>query len=214
MRRPWAAGARIERTPAAGPFRAGVAGFGISATIRELSISLHVPVSCDDAAIGTFSPRSVLVPSQRALGMEWLNGPLVWAIEEPLDFMYLFPRDCPRILIWATEQTNEADKVKWLGGYRAAAYVERERLPDLAAATLYRYDLPTDSFEGLHDAGMWVSRVAVEPLGCNTLFDLPSTFAPRGVDLRVVDSLLPLKRLWETTLHTSGIRLRNAREWT
>jgi cyclic pyranopterin phosphate synthase len=33
------------------------------------------------------------------------------------------------------------------------------------------------------------------------------------VDLRVVDSLLPLKPLWETTLHTSGIRLRNAREW-
>lgn len=53
----------------------------------------------DDAAIGTFTPRSVLVPSQRAPGMEWLNGPLVWAIEEPLDFMYLFPRDCPRILM-------------------------------------------------------------------------------------------------------------------
>jgi hypothetical protein len=123
------------------------------------------------------------------------------------------PRDCPRILIWATEQTNEADKVKWLGGYRAAAYVERERLSDLATATIHRYDLPTDSFEDLHDAGMWVSRVAVKPLGCDTLLDLPSAFAARGVDLRVVDSLAPLKPLWETTLHISGIRLRNAKGW-
>ncbi|MGV0876466.1 DUF6886 family protein [Martelella sp. FLE1502] len=167
----------------------------------------------DDAAIPLFKPRLVLVPSQRAPGMEWLNAPLVWAIEERVDFMYLFPRDCPRILIWATEQTSDADKLKWLGSYRAAAYVERERFADLSAAKLYRYDLPTDSFEDLHDAGMWVSRAAVEPLGCDTLFDLPSTFTSRGVDLRVVDSLLPLKALWETTLHASGIRLRNAKGW-
>ena len=85
----------------------------------------------NDSAIATFVLRSVLVPSKRAPGMEWLNGPLVWAIEERVDFMYLFPRDCPRILTWATEQTNNADKAKWLGGYRGAAYIERERLADL-----------------------------------------------------------------------------------
>lgn len=167
----------------------------------------------DDPAIASFMPRSVMVPSQRAPGMGWLNAPLVWAIEERVDFMYLFPRDCPRVLIWATEQTNDADRMEWLGEYRAAAYVERERLPDLANATIHRYDLPTDSFENLHDAGMWVSRVAVKPLGCDTLINLPSAFPSRGVDLRVVDSLLPLKPLWETTLHTSGIRLRNAKGW-
>lgn len=167
----------------------------------------------DDPAIARFVPRPVLVPSKRAPGLEWLNGPLVWAIEERVDFMYLFPRDCPRILIWATEQTIDADEAKWLGGYRAAAYIERERLTDLAAATIHRYDLPVGSFEDLHDAGVWVSRVAVEPLRCDFLSDLPSAFAARGVDLRVVDHLLPLKPLWETTLHVSGIRLRNAKGW-
>lgn len=60
---------------------------------------------------------------------------------------------------------------------------------------------------------MWVSRVVVKPLRCDALSDLPSIFVSRGVDLRVVDSLLPLKPLWETTLHASGIRLRNARGW-
>lgn len=167
----------------------------------------------DDPAIRTFIPRPVSVPTRRASGMDWLNGPLVWAIEERLDFMYLFPRDCPRILTWATGRTRMADRVKWLGDHRAVAYIECERLSDLATATLYRYDLPTESFEDLHDAGMWVSRGTVKPLRCDTLSDLPSTFAPRGVDLRVVDSLLPLKPLWETTLHTSGIRLRNATGW-
>lgn len=167
----------------------------------------------DDPAIARFEPRPVLVPAKRSPGLEWLNGPLVWAIEERVDFMYLFPRDCPRILIWATEQTTDADKAKWLGGYPAAAYIERERLADLAAATIHRYDLPIGSFEALHDAGMWVSRVAVEPLRCDLLSDLPSAFAARGIDLRVVDRLLPLKPLWETTLHVSGIRLRHAKGW-
>ncbi len=101
--------------------------------------------------------------------------------------------------------------MKWLGDYRAAAYVEHERFADLETAKIYCYNLPTASFENLYDAGMWVSRVAVKPLRCDALFDFPSTFAPRGVDLRVVDGLLPLKPLWETTLHVSGVRLRNAK---
>jgi hypothetical protein len=53
----------------------------------------------DDSAIATFEPRPMLVPSKHTAEIEWLNGPLVWAIDESVDFMYLFPRHCPRILI-------------------------------------------------------------------------------------------------------------------
>ncbi|MGO7421998.1 DUF6886 family protein, partial [Rhizobium ruizarguesonis] len=42
---------------------------------------------------------------------------------------------------------------------------------------------------------------------------LDQEFAPRGVELRVVDTLTPLKGLWGTSLHVSGIRLRNAGDW-
>jgi hypothetical protein len=146
--------------------------------------------------------------------MDWLNGPLVWAIEEGHDFLYHFPRDCPRILLWAHPETTEADRREWLGSYRAAAYVEKRWLTALATARLYRYDMPTGSFEALDDAGMWVSRTTVLPLGQAELNGLPATLRTRGVDLRVVDSLVPLKPLWSTTLHTSGIRLRNAVGWT
>lgn len=60
----------------------------------------------EDPTIVTFAPRAVVVPSRRSPGKEWLNGPLVWAIQESLDFMYLFPRDCPRILTWAIDETT------------------------------------------------------------------------------------------------------------
>jgi len=36
----------------------------------------------DDPAIGYFEPRPVRIPSTRPEGREWLNGPLVWAIDE------------------------------------------------------------------------------------------------------------------------------------
>ena len=40
--------------------------------------------------------------------------------------------------------------------------------------------------------------------------DLPARLKQQDVDLRIVDSLLPLRAVWNTTLHASGIRLRNA----
>jgi hypothetical protein len=168
----------------------------------------------EDKTIDVFVPRPVAVPSRRRAGMEWLNGPLVWAIQETHDFLYHFPRECPRILVWAHATTAEADREQWLGCYRAAAYIERRWLPALSTSTLYRYDMPAETFEPLDDAGMWVSRTTVLPLEQAELIDLPATLMSRGVDLRVVNSLVPLKPLWGTTLHTSGIRLRNAAGWT
>jgi hypothetical protein len=35
----------------------------------------------------------------------------------------------------------------------------------------------------------------------------------QGVELRVSESLVSLRKLWQTSLHVSGIRLRNARDW-
>jgi len=44
----------------------------------------------EDDSIETFEPRPVEVPSDRAAGQEWLNGPLVWAVEENFQATYLF----------------------------------------------------------------------------------------------------------------------------
>lgn len=163
----------------------------------------------DDPAIAVFEPRPVRIPSERPRGQEWLNGPLVWAIDDIHDFMYLFPRDCPRILIWAKPETSDEDR-RLLGDWRGAAYIERGWLARLQAASIHRYEMPSDGFEDLQDAGMWVSRRTVLPLALTAMSGLDREFAPRGIELRVVDSLMPLKALRDSTLHVSAIRLRNA----
>jgi hypothetical protein len=78
-------------------------------------------------SIEIFTPRSVAVPSPRPPGQDWLNGSLVWAVDECRQATYLFP---------VIEQ---------------------------------------------------------------------------GVELRVMENLTPLKDVWATMLHATGIRLRNAK---
>lgn len=169
----------------------------------------------DDPGIARFVPRPVATPSVRGEGREWLNGPLVWAIDEPHSPMYLFPRECPRILLWPVETTTREDRDRWFGdgGARMIAYVERDWWGQVSTESIHRYDLPTATFADLGDAGMHVSREAVTPLAVETLSDLPAALRGAGVDLRVVDRLAPLRGAWETTLHVSGIRLRNAKGW-
>lgn len=170
----------------------------------------------DDPRIEIFEPRPPRVPADRAAGREWLIGPLVWAIDEPHSILYLFPRECPRVVIWPTAHTTEADRSKWMGSSsaRAVAYVEAGWLDRIRAGKLYRYEMPSDSFEDTRDAGMWVSRTAVSPVHLEALTELDRHLSADGVELRALDRLVALKPVWDSTLHASGIRLRNAVSWT
>lgn len=168
----------------------------------------------DDPAIKVFTPRPVAVPSTRPGGRDWLNGPLVWAIDEAFSPMYFFPRDCPRIILWRLATSTPEDVAAWFGPRQATAlaHIEWAWLDRVMAEPLYRYELPTETFESLDDAGMWVSRQTVTPLSMQTL-SLPKAMAEAGVELRVMDDLTPLADVWSTSLHASGVRLRNARNW-
>lgn len=169
----------------------------------------------DDPGIALFSPRPVRVPSSRPAGRDWLNGPLVWAIDETHAMLYLFPRDCPRIVVWPVATTSPDERAQWFGDqpWRAIAHVERDWLERLRTATLYRYDLPVAAFAPLGDVGMWVARAAVAPLRVEAIRDLPAALEAGGVALRVMETLTPLAEVWNTSLHASGLRLRNARDW-
>lgn len=170
----------------------------------------------DDPHIEVFEPRSVRVPANRAPEKEWLNGPLVWAIDRSHSILYLFPRECPRIVIWPTKRTTDADRSKWIGSspVRAVAFVEFGWLDRIRDGVLYRYEMPPETFEDTHDAGMWVSRVAIRATRKDTVTALDQCLSAEGVELRALDVLTGVATVWDTTLHASGIRLRNAVNWT
>jgi len=45
----------------------------------------------DRDGIARFEPRPLAVPVPRKTGHEWLNGPLVWALDDRHQPMHLFP---------------------------------------------------------------------------------------------------------------------------
>lgn len=169
----------------------------------------------DDPTIERFVPRPVRVPSERAPGMEWLNGPLVWAVSEARQALYLFPRECPRIVLWPTADSTDADREQWWGSSTAPmlAHVETAWLERLRTSDLYRYELPAVGFTAVNDDWAWVSATAVDPIRMEPCGNLEDALAEHGTELRVLPSLTPLRRVWSTTLHASGIRLRNATGW-
>lgn len=169
----------------------------------------------DDPAVEAFVPRPVRVPSTREAGRDWLNGPLVWAVAEHRQVTYLFPRDCPRILVWPTPATTAADLDRWWPAREPCTivHVEWAWLDRLRGATIHRYELPGETFEPVDGDWQWVTRAAVTPMAVEALGDLLGEMGRAGAELRLVDSLVPLRDVWSTTVHTSGIRLRNAAGW-
>jgi hypothetical protein len=169
----------------------------------------------DDGGIHHFVPRPVRTPAERPGGQDWLNGPLVWAIEEDWQAFYYFPRECPRILLKPKPTTTPEDLAFWWGqrACRVIAHIEWAWFERFRTQRLYRYELPLAGFEDLRDVGTWVCRSAVDPIGVEVIDDLPAALAADGVELRVMQNLLPLKGVWDTSLHASGIRLRNAAGW-
>ena len=93
------------------------------------------------------------------------------------------------------------------------AYVEKNWGTRIKESVLFRYEMPVTSFTDLGDAGMHVARTSVKPLSCEHLSDLTSELAAAKVELRNMASLTPLRDVWSSTLHVSGIRLRNAVGW-
>lgn len=163
----------------------------------------------EDPTIEAFEPR--LMPARPEI-----TTPLVWAIEAAHQAMYLFPRDCPRILFWALPTTTTEDLDRYWGGrdgVRAVACIEWDWLERMHTTSVTRYHLPPETFEDLRDAGMWVSRETVRPSLVGPVGDLVEALRQDGVELRLMRRLTPLRGIWDTSVHASGIRLRNAQDW-
>ena len=157
----------------------------------------------EDPAIEVFHPQQ---NEQHAL-----DDPLVWAVDTHYQWLYWFPRDCPRACWEANEDTTDSDVARWLEGdrERRVAVIETGWLGRMRSATLYAYRLPQATFEPWDK--FFVSSESVVPLERVELGDLLARHADARNELRIAPALYPLwDSVIETTLDFSGIRLRNA----
>jgi uncharacterized protein DUF6886 len=137
----------------------------------------------------------------------------VWAIDAPHQWLYWFPRECPRACFWAVERTTDEDVERWLDGDRdrRVAVIEAGRLEQLRAVRLYAYRMPPEPFDVVADDRFYIASTPVEAIERVEVGDLLARHADAGNELRIAPTLYPLwDEVIETTLDFSGIRLRNA----
>lgn len=155
----------------------------------------------EDRGIDHFEPRA---------SEGW--GPVVWAIDAARLRNYLLPRECPRVSYYAGRGTTAADIERFLVSSTAVIAVEREWFSRLRSCRLYCYHLPPETFECIDEcAGYFVSRVPVKPVCVEVLNDAVAELQKRGVELRIVPNLWPLRdAVVASSLQFSMIRMRNA----
>ena len=139
--------------------------------------------------------------------------PAVWAIEEDKAPLYWFPRDCPRVTVWPrNDEERPHFEQTWQSTAPRVHYIEARWVERMRTVALYRYDLPADTFRRWEEAsGQWVSRVEVVPLGVSPVGDLFAAHERAGIELRIVDTLLPIRdRAVSDAWDFSIVRMMNA----
>lgn len=139
---------------------------------------------------------------------------MVWAVDEAHLVNFLTPRDCPRITYGPGPDTTPEDIARFLSpGLRRVVAFEAVWLERVRTATLYIYELPVATFEPeLPEAGYWISRRPVAPLGCEVVSDLLAALVQAGAEVRVLKDFWSLcDAVSASTLEFSVIRKDNAR---
>ena len=162
----------------------------------------------EEPGISIFQPRPS--PSH----FDNINGDVVFAISGRLLHNYLLPRDCPRVTCYATEQTTEADKERFIGNSSArhVVIVESGWYRRIKETTLYNYEFPQESFTPIDEcAGYYISYKPVIPLSVTPVNDIMAELFSRNIELRFTPSLIKLAdAVSKSSLNFSIIRMRNA----
>lgn len=140
----------------------------------------------------------------------------VWAVDAERAPDYWFPRDCPRVLAWATPDTTAQDRALVLGpgAVRRVHVIEYRWLSRMIGAQLFAYRLPKSAFRPF-GSPVAHAHVAIEPVAplapAEPVGDLLAAHEEAGIELRLTDDL---PAIWNvvtaTTTGFSGIRLANA----
>jgi hypothetical protein len=156
---------------------------------------------------------TLFVPHVAATARE--TEPYVWAVDAEQSPSYWFPRDCPRVLTWASATTTLADRERFLGTSVRVHAIEYAWFERMQSVVLYAYRFDASEFApfGSPEPHAWVSTRPVKPLGPPRLVgSLLAAHAAAGIELRLLANLWPYwNQVNASTLGYSGIRLRNAR---
>jgi hypothetical protein len=127
--------------------------------------------------------------------------PAVWAIDAARAALYWFPRDCPRVAVWA----NNAVQGRHLAQLFKTTASRVQAVPQswsdqIGACTLYEYRLDAAGFRPWPEAeGQWVSHETVRPLAVEPVGDLVARHRAASVELRLE---LDLGRIREAVLNS------------
>ena len=160
----------------------------------------------EEAKIARFDPRPAPSPDSGVV------GDCVWALDEPHLVNFMTPRDCPRITFGLSADTTPADAERFLHGARRVVAFEKEWLERLQACTLHVYEMPQAAFEiALPEAGYWIARASVEPIGVRVVTDVMGELIAQGAEVRILQDFWPLcDQVAASTLEFSICRARNA----
>ncbi len=159
----------------------------------------------EDGSIKRFAPH---VPPTNPS-----HPPAVWAIDEQHSPLYWFPRDCPRISVWATnpdEQFMLTDTFDTESHRICAA--ESQWLTRVRDAIVYRYSFDADVFAPWSEAdGQYTTGQVVYPTSVEMVDDLLGMHADAEVELRFTPRLGPLMdQMLASGLPFSFVRIRDA----
>ena len=141
------------------------------------------------------------------------HPPAVWAIDHQHAPLYWFPRDCPRVSVWAR---NPGETVEFQDRFATSATrvhaVESAWLGRMRESTIYRYEFDAAAFVPWEDAtGQWISDREIVPLSVTQIEDLLAAHVDASIELHIVPLLWPLHDLVrQSRFDFSLVRMHNA----
>lgn len=155
----------------------------------------------EEGSIATFKPR--VKDTRKDM------PPVVWAIDETHQFSFYFPRLCPRIVYTKSNHITETDDRKFFGTTSAdiVVTVEANWLQRILNTTLFRYELPTQTFSLFDEiAGYYISPVQVEPVGMEPIKNGVERLLEANIELRITTDLNRLRaELLNSSIQDFGI---------
>ena len=121
--------------------------------------------------------------------------PAVWTIDPARAPLYWFPRDCPRVAVWANDAEQRETLHRRFTTDAARVHIApRSWLAATRTCRLYEYRFDPAPFSPWPDAeGQWVAHERVVATSIEPVGNLIERHAAAGVELRFVDDLAPAR---------------------